>query len=328
VTERSLRALPKAHLHLHLDGAMRRSTFGELARRAGVNAPLPTGYGSFADFTATITAAASLLTADADARRLVDELVADAGAAGAVWVEPSMWPGMFGGRLGPDEAVIETILAAGREAADRHGVGFGLIVAANRDRGPEEALRVAGTAVRYVDQGVVGFGLDGDELAAPPELFADAFGVIRESGLLSVPHAGEHGPAANVRTAVEVQGPNRVMHGVSAASDPVPLEDLAQRGTVLDVCPTSNLMLSAADSYAAHPLPVLLRSGIACSLGADDPLLFGTDLLTEYTAARDRIGLKDRDLAEVATASLRASAAPRVLVDEQIARVSDWRASS
>jgi adenosine deaminase len=131
-----------------------------------------------------------------------------------------------------------------------------------------------------------------------------------------------------VRTAVEVLGANRVMHGVSAASDPVLLEDLAQRGTVLDVCPTSNLMLSAADSYQAHPLPVLLRYGVACSLGADDPLLFDTDLLSEYAAARDRMRLTDRDLAEVAAASLRASGAPPVLVDEQIARVSNWLAAS
>jgi adenosine deaminase len=322
----SLRALPKAHLHLHLDGAMRRSTFSELAARAGTVAPLPTGYGSFADFSETITAAAGLLTTAVDAVRVVDEVVEDAATAGACWIEPSMWPGLFRGRLGRDEEVIETVLAAGQAAAARNGLGFGLVVAANRDQGPDEALRLAKVAVRFAGQGVIGFGLDGDELAAPPELFVEAFKVIRDAGLLSVPHAGEHGPPENVRTAVRLLGADRIMHGVRAVQDSTILEQLASRGTALDVCPTSNVMLSVTDSLSTHPMPSLLRAGVRCSLGADDPLLFDTDLLAEYTIAREQLGLTDDQLADVATASIDASAAPRELVQAALTRVADWRA--
>nr|BFE57830.1 hypothetical protein GCM10020063_023560 [Dactylosporangium thailandense] len=117
---------------------MRRSTLLELADRAGVAAVLPSGYGSFAAFTDTITAAAACLRTPADAQRLVHEIVEDAALAGAVWVEPSMWPGLFGGRLGTDADVLDVVLDAGRAAQDHYGVGFGLVVAANRNRATAE----------------------------------------------------------------------------------------------------------------------------------------------------------------------------------------------
>lgn len=132
-------ALPKAHLHVHLDGAMRRSTLRQLACAAGIVATLPRGYGSFAAFTGTITAAAAWLRTPADAHRLVHEIVQDAARAGAMWVEPSMWPGLFGCDLGSDADELDVVLAAGRQAERRYGVGFGLVVTANRSRPPQEA---------------------------------------------------------------------------------------------------------------------------------------------------------------------------------------------
>ncbi|MFI5908519.1 adenosine deaminase [Dactylosporangium sp. NPDC051541] len=321
---RALAALPKAHLHIHLDGAMRRSTLLELAARAGVVARLPSGYGSFAAFTETITAAAACLRTPADARRLVDEVVEDAARAGAVWVEPSMWPGLFGARLGADADVLDVVLDAGRAAQDRHGVGFGLIVAANRGRSPDEAVALARLAVRRRGDGVVGFGLDGDEAAAPGPLFAEAFAIARAGGLLAVPHAGELTGAAAVRDAVEVLGADRIMHGVAAIADPALLDRLAAGDVALDVCPTSNVMLSVVPALAGHPLPALLARGVPASINADDPLLFDTDLLTEYTRARDGIGLDATRLAECARTSLRHSGAPGDLVASALAGIDAW----
>lgn len=126
-SRRDLAALPKAHVHVHLDGAMRRSTLRELAERAGIVATLPRGYGSFAAFTDTITAAAACLRTPADAQRLVHEIIEDAASAGAVWAEPSMWPGLFGGRLGADADVLDIVLRAGADARKslRSGVRAG-----------------------------------------------------------------------------------------------------------------------------------------------------------------------------------------------------------
>ncbi|WP_433088892.1 adenosine deaminase [Dactylosporangium sp. CA-052675] len=320
----ALAALPKAHVHVHLDGAMRRSTLLELADRAGVAAVLPSGYGSFAAFTDTITAAAACLRTPADARRLVHEIVEDAALAGAVWVEPSMWPGLFGGRLGTDADVLDVVLDAGRAAQDRYGVGFGLVVAANRNRPPHEAVALARLAVRRRDDGVVGFGLDGDETAAPGPLFAEAFTMARDGGLLAVPHAGELTGPSSVRDAIEVLGADRIMHGVAAAADPVLLDRLTAGDIALDVCPTSNVMLSVVPSLARHPLAALLGRGVPCSINADDPLLFDTDLLAEYTRARDHLGLTAVQLAACARTSLRHSGAPDELIASALADIDTW----
>ncbi|WP_426502876.1 adenosine deaminase [Dactylosporangium sp. McL0621] len=303
---------------------MRRSTLLELADRAGVVATLPTGYGSFAAFTDTITAAAACLRTAGDAQRLVHEVVEDAALAGAVWVEPSMWPGLFRGRLGSDAEVLDVVLDAGRAAQERYGVGFGLVVAANRDRPPDEAVALARLAVRRRRDGVVGFGLDGDETAAPGPLFAEAFTVARDGGLLAVPHAGELTGAPSVRDAIDVLGADRVMHGVAAITDPAVLDRLTTGDIALDVCPTSNVMLSVVPSLDRHPLPALLARGVPCSINADDPLLFDTDLFTEYTRARDQLGLNDVQLAACAATSLRHSGAPRHLIDSALTGIDAW----
>lgn len=254
---------------------MRRSTLRELAGRAGIVATLPSGYGSFAAFTETITGAAACLRTPADAR-------------------------------------------------NRFGVGFGLVVAANRDRPPEEAVALAELAVRHRDHGVVGFGLDGDETAAPGRVFAEAFTIARNGGLLSVPHAGELTGAHSVREALDVLGADRVMHGVAAVADPALLDRLTASNVALDVCPTSNVLLSVVPTIAQHPLPALLAGGVPCSINADDPLLFDTDLLTEYTRARDRLHLTDAQLAECARTSLRHSGALPHLVEPALAAIDVW----
>lgn len=319
---RDLRALPKAHLHVHLDGAMRRSTLAELAGNAGIDAPLPTSYGSFADFTDTITAAARSLQKPADAARLITEIVADAQAAGAVWIEPSMWPGLFGGRLGSDAAAVDIVLAAGHEAA-RH-IGFGLVVAANRNAGPGAALRTARLAVSRMDDGVVGFGLDGDEAAAPGAEFTAAFDLAHDAGLACVPHAGELAGPDSVRDALDVLHADRIMHGVRVVESPEILAKLADSAVPLDICPTSNALLSVVPSLAEHPLPALLAAGVRCSVHADDPLLFDTDLLTEYERCRSELGLSDETLADLARTSIVASGAPAARKNDALAGIDRW----
>lgn len=321
---RPLKHLPKAHLHLHLDGAMRASTLRELAEATGTAAPMPTTYGSFAAFTATIAAAARVLRNESAVRRVVDELFEDAARQGAVWVEPSMWPGLFRGRLGPDVDAVDIVLDAGRVAGGTHGIGFGLILAANRERGPCEALHMARLAASRADAGVVGFGLDGDEAAHRPALFIEAFDVAREAGLMSVPHAGELAGPSSVSDALDLLGANRILHGVRAVESRELLDRLAATGTCLDVCPTSNVQLSVVSTLEEHPLPDLLAAGIRCSVNADDPLLFATDLLEEYQRCRDVLLLTDEQLAQIARASLEASAAPASLVRHALSSIDEW----
>lgn len=306
---------------------MRRSTLTELAAAAGIEAPLPRGYGSFADFTDTITAAARSLRSPADARRLVTEVVQDAAAAGAVWVEASMWPGLFGGRIGSDADVVDLVLAAGNEAASQAGIGFGLVLAANRNVGPAAAVEVASLAVARAGDGVVGLGLDGDEATAGAALFGAAFDLALEAGLPCLPHAGELVGPDSVWAALDILHADRVMHGVRAVSDPALLARLAESRVPLDVCPTSNVLLSVVPSLPEHPLPALMAAGVRVSVHADDPLLFDTDLLAEYERCRVDLGLDDQALAQLARTSIEASGAPASLKAPALAGIDSWLAT-
>ena len=268
-----LRDLPKGHLHVHLEGAMRRSTLSDLARHYGAPLPSPpTTFGSFADFATLYFAAAGLLRTLDDLARLVDEVVEDAASAGAVWIEPAVHLPDHS-RLGDPQTVLDTLLDAGHRAEEATGVGVGWLVTADRTLAPALAVTQAEIAVRNATRGVVAFGLANDESASPPELFAEAFAIANDGGLIAAPHAGEHrGPEA-VRSALDVLGADRIQHGVRAIEDDALVDRLAGQQVCLDVCPTSNVALSVVPDLDHHPLPTLLERGVACTINADDPLL-------------------------------------------------------
>ena len=164
-------------------------------------------------------------------------------------------------------------------------------MAAQRHLGPQAAVDLARFAGRYTGQGVHAFGLTGDEAAFPCEPFAEAFATARAAGLTAAPHAGRLSGPASVRAAVAELGAQRIAHGVRAIEDPAVLTELAERDVTLDVCLTSNHVLGVVSAISQHPLPGPLAAGVRCSLGADDPLLFGVGLLDEYQTARSGLGL-------------------------------------
>jgi len=321
---RNLIDLPKAHLHLHLDGAMRPGTLRELARGAGLEVPEITTYGSFAAFSDTMAIAQRVLRSEADLRRLVRETVEDAALDGVIWLEASIWPGMTWGKFGSDERVVALVLEAALEAARECGVATGLMLAANRGVGPEAAEDLARLAGRFADEGVCSFGLDGDEVTNPPEPFERAFRIAKDAGLRATPHAGELAGPASVAAAMDVLGADRILHGVRAVEDADLLARIARQGLTLDVCPTSNVMLGVVPRMQDHPLPQLLSAGVRCSLNADDPLLFGTGIFQEYLRCREILELGDEQLAAVARHSLTGSAAPPQVIERGLLGVAEW----
>ncbi len=324
---RDLRALPKAHLHLHLEGSMRPGTLGELAEAAGVEVPPIRGYGTFAAFAGMYVAAGTVLTTPDAMQRLVREVVEDAANDGAVWVEPAFYAPYHRARLGPPDRVMELVLDAAADAARDFGIGVGIIATANRNFDPADAVEQARLGVRHAGAGVVGLGLANDETVRPPEPFAEAFAIARDAGLLSVPHAGELAGPPSVVGALDALGADRIQHGVRAVEDPALVQRLADSQVCLDVCPTSNLMLSVCPTVEEHPLPALLDAGVACSLNADDSLLFGPGLLDEYELVRGRLGLDDAALARIARTSIDASAAPEELKARARAGIDAWSRS-
>ena len=325
---RDLRTLPKAHLHLHLEGGMRPGTLAERAAFYGIEVPEIRGYGSFSVFADMYVAACDVLRTDADLVRLVDETADDAVADGAVWVEPSIYLPHHRERIGEIEHVLEVLLDAAAAATKRTGVGIGFMVAGDRTIDPADAVEQAELAAKFAGRGVVSFGLANDEALGAPELFAEAFAIAKDAGLLSTPHAGELAGPESIVGALATLSPDRIQHGVRAFELPGLVEQLADLGICLDVCPTSNLMLAIVPTLADHPLPRLLDAGVRCSLNGDDPLLFGPGLLDEYELVRAEMSLDDIAIASMATASIECSGAPADLKATALQGVVDWLGAS
>jgi adenosine deaminase len=315
---RDIRRLPKANLHLHLTGALRPATLAELAARAGLPLPPPLA-GDVAHgweaFQERYDAARAAVRTHEDVGRVVAEAIADDEADGGAWVEIQTDPTSYAHRLGGEEAVVETVLAA---AAGRAGI----VLAASWAAPPQTALRVARLAARYADRGVVGFGLSNDERRGRVADFVAAFRVVAEAGLLAVPHAGFYEAAWHVRDCVELLGAARIGHGLTAAADPGMVRMLAERGVTLEVCPTSYPPLGVGE-LADLPLRALLAAGVPVALGTDNPLLFGAGLAEQYEIAR-RLGLSDHELAALAQHSITSSAAPVTLKEEMLSGVRAW----
>jgi adenosine deaminase len=325
--ERDLALLPKAHLHLHMEGGMRPQTLAELAEKYGLEVPVVRGFGSFPAFADMYVAACEVIKTEDDLRRLVDETLDDAVAAGAVYVEPSFFIPHHNERLGPDEYVLEIALDALAAATKRTGVAASFMLAADRTRPPQAAVEQARIAARYAGRGVAAFGLANDEAPWPPEPFEEAFRIAREAGLLCTPHAGELAGPESVRGALDKLGAHRIQHGVRATEDPALVERLAAQQVCLDVCPTSNLLLSVVPDLESHPLRALLDAGVRCSINADDPLLFGPGLLEEYSLCRAELGLSDHQLATCARSSLLSSGAPESVQRRGLAGIDAWLAA-
>ena len=335
---RPVRALPKAHLHLHLTGAMRHSTLIDLARRHGVGLPHAlstsrppqlrgTDERGWFRFQRLYDIARSVLRTPADVRRLLRETAEDESEEGSGWLEIQVDPSGYAGRFGGLTPTVELVLDAAAQASGATGVGIGVIIAANRTRHPLDARTLARLATQYAGRGVVGFGLSNDERRGPAAEFAPAFRIAARAGLLAVPHGGELAGPDSVRACLLQLNADRIGHGVRAAEDPALTRLLAARGTTLEVCPTSNVALGVAADAEKVPLRPLRDAGVSIALGADDPLLFGARLTAQYELARHAHLCTDQELANLARTSVRGSAAPSYLRAALLAGIDSWLAA-
>jgi len=321
---RSLATLPKAHLHLHLEAAMRPSTLHELAAEHGIRVPELTAFSTFPEFLDVYVAATESLRRPDDLRRLVRELAEDAAVDGAMWVEFHVYPPLWSGRFGSDEDALDLTLEAARHAEAVTGVGMGVVLAADRTLDPGEAVRAARMAASRAGAGVTTFGLASDETDHPPGPFAEAFRIARDAGLVAAPHAGELAGPASVREAIDLLGADRLGHGVRSVEDPELVRRLADDGIVCDLCPTSNLVLGLYPSLEEHPFAQLLDAGVRVTINTDDPLLFGAGLAEEYESVRRAFGLSDATMAGIARTSVEASGAPAATKRTALEEISRW----
>ena len=321
---RDLATLPKAHLHLHLEAGMSPTLLARLAEKYDRDVPVISGFGSFAAFSDTYVAATDVLREREDWELLADELCAAHVAQGAVYMEPAFWAGNYRHRFASDQECWDLVWDVFDAAAERHGLTVRWMVPVDRVRDSEDdAVALAHFALAHRDH-VVSFGLHNDEVGHPPGDFVEPFRIAREGGLLITPHAGELESGQFVADSIDLLGAVRIGHGVRSGEVPGLVDRLAESGVCLDVCPTSNILLAVFPSYADHALPALLDAGVRCSLNADDPLLFGADLLDEYELVRKEFGFDDERIAGLARTSIECGGAPDDVKASGVAGVDAW----
>jgi adenosine deaminase len=314
---------------------MRHATLVELARRDGIVLPdaLVESWPprlSAADekgwfrFQRLYDVARSVLRTEADVRRLVLEAAEDDVSDGGRWLEIQVDPSGYAARFGGITEFTELVLDAVRAATEATGLGLAVVVAANRTRHPLDARTLARLAVQYAGRGVVGFGLSNDERRGSTSDFAPAFRIAERAGLVLAPHGGELLGPDSIRTCLDELHADRLGHGVRVGEDPALLDQVVAQGVALEVCPVSNVALGVYSDLTSVPLPQLLAAGATVALGADDPLLFGSRLASQYATMRAAHDLGDEELAELARMSVRASRAPGPTKTAVLAEIDEW----
>jgi adenosine deaminase len=303
--------LPLAELHVHLEGTVRPALVQKLADRNGLKVPDGVFAGpdrfrwvDFLDFLHTYDLAASVIRTRQDYRDVTYEYLMGCAAEGAIYVELIVSPDHAASvGLSDDDhygGVAEGIDDARRDA----GIEARMVVTAIRNFGVQSAVDIAG---REHHPYVVGFNLAGDEAGYPASLFAEAYELAASQGLGCTCHAGEHDGAESVRQALALPGITRISHGVRAVEDPRLVEEIAERGIILEVCPTSNVATRVFASYEAHPLGRLHEAGVKLTLGSDDPPYFGATIGGEYAVARERFGMEKGELESITRTAVQGS---------------------
>jgi len=311
VTRAGVAALPKAELHLHIEGTLEPGLALGLAARNGVvlsyrDVAALRGAYSFSDLSSFLSlyyeCMAVLRTAE-DFADLGRAYLARARADGVTRVEMFFDPQMHLSRGVPLAEVIGGLRAAAASSASQGGPTVGLIACFLRDRGPADAERTLEALAEHKDQ-LLGVGLDSAEVGYPPGDFAGVFAAARGLGLHVVAHAGEEGPPEYVWQAIDLLGVERVDHGIRSVEDQALLRRLAADGTPLTVCPLSNVRLRCVPEMAAHPLPALLDAGVKVTVNSDDPAYFGGYVADNYLAVASGLKLGLGDLAALAANSI------------------------
>ncbi len=317
-----VRALPKAELHLHIEGTLEPELMLALGERNGVHVPYADAdearaayrFSDLRSFLNLYYRGMEVLRHEADFCELTAAYLRRAHRDGARHVEVFFDPQSHVVRGVPFDEVVAGIAAALADAERELGLSSRLIMCFLRDESPSSAREVLHQALRYRDL-IVGVGLDSAEVGHPPRDFAAIFAEARAAGFVTVAHAGEEGPAGYVSEALDVLAVRRIDHGVHAIDDPALVARLRRDHVTLTMCPLSNLRLRVVNDLAEHPLARLLRAGVPVTINSDDPAYFGGYLVDNYLAVAEALRLEPAELVALARNSITGS----LLTDERCA---------
>jgi adenosine deaminase len=291
---RMLQAMPKAELHIHIEGSLEPELIFEFAQRNGVSLPYASvealrqayAFTDLQSFLDIYYAGASVLLTEQDFYDMTAAYLAKAAADNVRHTEIFFDPQTHTARGVRIDTVIDGIWRACRDSP----VSAGLIMCFLRHLSEDDALATLEQALPHRDK-IIGVGLDSSELGHPPEKFARVFARARDLGLHLVAHAGEEGPPSYIASALDVLHVERIDHGVRCLDDPALVQRLVRERMALTVCPLSNIKLRVFDTMGSHNLRTLLDAGLAVTVNSDDPAYFGGYVNDNYLAAFEALPL-------------------------------------
>lgn len=309
-----IQRLPKAELHLHIEGSLEPEMVFALAHRNGIELPFASvnalraayRFSDLSSFLSLYYACMDVLRTRADFADLCEAYLTTAGDQGVRHVEMFFDPQAHTARGVQVDVVVDGLLEGFTRVEEKQDLTGGLIMCFLRDR-PVEAAQATLASVEHRVHDLVGVGLDSAEVGYPPSLFEGVFARARDLGLRRVAHAGEEGPSDYVRQALDLLGVERVDHGLRALEDASLVRRLREEQVPLTVCPLSTLRLGGVASLADHPVRTLLDEGLVVTINSDDPAYFGGYAGDNYVAIADHGLVTDNELVALARSSIRSS---------------------
>ncbi|WP_020593750.1 adenosine deaminase [Kiloniella laminariae] len=307
-----INALPKAELHLHLEGSLEPEMMMDLAKRNDIDLPYKNveeirqayAFTNLQDFLDIYYKGMSVLQTEEDFYDLTLAYLEKVSREGVVHAEVFYDPQGHTGRGIPFSVVTNGILRALDDGRENYGVSSELIMSFLRHLSEEEAFATLREAEPWFDGRIIGVGLDSSELGHPPSKFQRVFAAAREMDLLLVAHAGEEGPSAYVREAVELLKIDRLDHGNRTLEDIELTETLARSGITFTVCPLSNLKLCGVPDMKEHPLRRMMDAGLKVTVNSDDPAYFGGYMTANFLSVAQALDLSKQDIAQLCRNSI------------------------
>src|ERR1019366_6903169 len=312
---RFILSLPKAELHLHLEGSIEPSTLLELRQRHGMEGATLAeveqlyNYKDFAGFLAAFKDVTAHLRTPEDYELITYRLMERLKAQNVLHAEGIVSAGVCLWRKQDFPAIFEGLERGRERGANDFGLSLVWIFDAIRQFGAEKAQSVLDLAIQFRDRNVVAFGIGGDERAGPPEWFAAVYARAAEHGLHLTAHAGESAGPDSIWGALNLKA-ERIGHGLTAAQDAELIEELAESQIPIEICVTSNLRTGCCPELAQHPVLRYFDQGLMLTLNSDDPAMFRTSLVEEYALVQEAFGFTDEHLREMARNSFEASFLP------------------
>ncbi len=329
--EQFISGLPKAELHLHIEGTFEPELMFQLAERNGIHLPYASvealreayNFSNLQDFLNIYYQGMNILRTEQDYFDLTAAYIEQVHAQNVKHVEIFFDPQGHLERGVPFKVVIDGIHAALEKAEQDYGISFGIIMCFLRHLDEQSALVTLEQAEPHLDK-MIGVGLDSTEIGNPPSKFVNVFAKAKTLGLKLVAHAGEEGPSDYVWQAINLLKVDRIDHGNAAMQDPELISHLVKKQTALTVCPLSNTKLCVVDDMKNHPLPTMLDAGLCVTVNSDDPAYFGGYMNENFNAVAENLPLSRDHLALLCRNSFKAAFISDTRRDELMSILADY----